>query len=267
MRILISGGLGFVGRNLARHFAAQGHHVLAVGKETLNIGDEASVRSAIKAFEPDVLLNAAGDKNLQRCEDDSERAMRINAYAPAMLARVCMGIGVKFVQIGSDHAYAAPLTGYGESKRAGDEMVMHANPNSIVVVSGHIYAADCPWVKWLDGELRAGRTVEAWTDIYAWATYAPNLAAMILDLLERRESGVWTCVGGQYVDRLVLFQMYAVQAGFDADLIVPSLEPCPSALHMRGAKLPRLYSGKVRRVTVAQGMQAMCWGRLEGVAA
>ncbi len=257
MRILVSGGLGFVGRNLARHFTAQGHHVQAMGKDTLNIGDEASVRSAISGFQPDVLVNCAGDKNLQRCEDDPERAMRLNAYAPAMMARVCMGIGLKFVAIGSDHAHSTPKTGYGISKQEMEGMVLAANPTALIPVTGHVYDVDCPWVLWLDGELRKHEPVLAWADLRNRPTYAPNLAAMILDLLDRNQRGVWNCVGGQEVNRRELFQWYAVAAGLDAGLIEAAPYECPSMLHPRYIATRRAYTGKVRRMTVAEGMQAM----------
>lgn len=269
MRILITGGSGFVARNLAIAMTASGHHVLALPKAALNIGDEQSVRQALTGFEPDVLLNCAGDKDLQRCEDDPERCWRLNAQATAMMARVCLERDVRFVHFGSDHAYSEPLTAYGASKRAGDETVMHANRKALVCVTGHVYDRDCPWIRWLDGELRRGEPVLAWADLYNWPTYTPNLAAMVLDLVNSMASGVHACLGSQRVNRQELFQWYAVAAGLDATLISPAPYACASALHPRLFVLPkRGYMGKVRRMTVAEGMQAMCRGLLkEGVAA
>lgn len=258
MKILVSGGLGFVGRNLARHFAAQGHTVTALGKESLNIGDLRSVTAAIEMHRPDVLCNCAGDKNLARCEEDGERAMRLNAYAPEMMAGVCRDKGVKFVTIGSDHAHSTPVTAYGESKRMMEGMVIAANPQSLIAVTGHVYAPDCPWLRWLDGELRKGEPVLAWADLRNHPTYAPNLAAMILDLLDRSQRGIWNCVGGQEVNRRELFQWYAVAAGLDAGLVEAAPYECPSLLHPRYIPTRRTYNGKVRRMTVAEGMQAMC---------
>jgi dTDP-4-dehydrorhamnose reductase len=257
VRILISGGFGFVGRNLAKHMTAQGHHVQAVGKEVLNIGNEASVRSVLKAFGPDVLINAAGDKSLVRCEGDGERAMQINAFAPGMLARVCRDMGVKFVHIGSDHVYATPETSYGKSKWCGDCAVRQANPDALIAVTGHVYAADCPWILWLDGELRAGRTVEAWADIWCWPTYARNLGDMILDLINRDAVGVVSCVGGAMYDRVGIFQYYADAFNLNSRLVVPSPDSCPSKLHPRSVELPNMYSGAVGRLLPIEGFEDM----------
>lgn len=274
-RILVTGGLGFVARSLTRHLLARHQWVLSCPKEMLNIGDESEVRAALAKYKIDVLLNAAGTKDLQGCEDDPERAMRLNAYAPAMVARVCAEVGVKFVHVGSDHAYAVPMTAYGESKRRGDAMVMEANPAALVVVTGHVYDVDCPWVIWLRKELEAGRRVEAWTDVWNWPTYARNLADIVLELIEDDAAGIVGCTGLNPANRYILFRTYAHAMGLDMDLVVPCPTLCPSRLHPRGITLPNTFRGVVRPMTLLDGMRAMTgWVRpvtkevlTEGVAA
>lgn len=261
MLILIIGSQGFVGRSLTRHFRNRGHQVIATFKHSLSIGQEPQIREAIELFKPDVIVNAAGDKNLQRCEDNPTEAFQTNALAPAMLARVCIG-KTKLVHIGSDHGYALPETAYGKSKANGDYLVRCANPDALVVVTGHVYSLGCPWVQWLDGELRAGRRVEAWSDIYAYPTYAPNLGDMILGLVKRDVKGRVTCVGPDEVDRWELFRAYAFAVNLDRDLVVPFQSVCPSKLHPRKFMLVDPYQGPVRRVGVAEGFAEMARGVL-----
>lgn len=269
MRILVTGGAGFVARNLASAFTASGHHVLALPHEQLHIGNEAQMHQALDGFAPDVVVNAAGRKDLKLCEEHPTETHHTNAFAASLLARICKDRSVKLCHIGSDHAYSTPVTAYGESKRLGDEMVMRSNPAALIAVTGHVYAPDCPWVRWLDGELREGRTVEAWADISNCPTYAPNLAAMILDLLDRGVTGRVSCIGGNGVNRLELFRAYARAAGLDESLVVRCSTLCPSKLHPRLIRNYNPYTGKVRRMTVEEGFAAMfrTVATKEGVAA
>lgn len=262
MNILIAGGFGFVGRNLYHAFTQRGHGALRVPKHNLNIGDEQSVRRAIQFFKPDILLNAAGSKDLQWCEDHPVEALHINGHAPGMLARVCDELKVKFVHISSDHAYAEPMTSYGDSKRIGDDWILGMNTNAMVVVTGHVYAKDCPWVLWLDGELRAGRRVQAWSDIWNWPTYAPNLADMILDMIDRNFSGKLFCVGGWKVNRLMLFRCYAAAVRVDPLLVMPFDGPCPSKLHPRKITVGDGYCGYRIRWGIVDGFEDMVKGVL-----
>lgn len=214
--ILILGGTGFVGRNLARYFTAQGHTVEAIGSamNILNGNAFAPIRA-----KPDLVINCAGWKDVPACEKDALRSYSINAIGAGNVARACRQHGVRLIHISSDHAYATPATVYSESKRLGDVLVRKENPDATIVVTGHVYANDCPWVMWLDGELRAGRKVEAWTDIANYPTHVTDLATYLTPISLMQERTV-LCVGAERITRMKLFREYARVFDLDESLIV-----------------------------------------------
>ena len=90
MRILVTGGAGFIGSNLVRLAIERGHHVLCYDKLTYagnldsladvrkhpafefvqgDIGDNAVVRKALAAFRPDWVLHLAAESHVDRSID------------------------------------------------------------------------------------------------------------------------------------------------------------------------------------------------------
>jgi GDP-L-fucose synthase len=77
MRILITGGSGFIGRNLAEQLG-EGHSVAAPGRRELDLLDAAAVREFVGRGGFDVVIHAAG-----------ERANRLLGCGPETLERNC----------------------------------------------------------------------------------------------------------------------------------------------------------------------------------
>ena len=59
MKLLVTGGTGFLGRRAAAHFAALGIQVLVPGRAQLDITEDASVRLWFAANRPDAVLHCA----------------------------------------------------------------------------------------------------------------------------------------------------------------------------------------------------------------
>ncbi len=193
----------------------------------------------------DTTINCAGKKDILWCEKNPTAAFESNAIAAGHNAHYTL-VGRRFIHISSDHAYAQgqqSQTVYAKSKRLGDELVMAENPQASVIVTGHVYSPDCPWIVWLDGELKAGRQVVAHTNRICSPTYIQDLALACDD----PGPGVTFVLGKDRVNRLDLFQLYAVAFGYDAKLIIPGLETNPLLIgdssHVSDVETLGVYEG------------------------
>ncbi len=216
-RLVIIGGTGFVGRNLAKHLRPHFETIIPLS------------HGQCWHSEPnDLVINAAGMKDVPACDKNPTYAYESNAILAGRIAQQCRDFGCKLIHISSDHAYAEPRTVYGDSKRLGEELVRRECPDAIIAVTGHVYDVDCIWVKWLDGELRAGRKVEAWADIDNAPTYAGDLANAILLAVKDNIVGTVRLVGHVSLNRFDLFCAYARCFRFDANFIIPVIGCAPS---------------------------------------
>lgn len=123
MRILITGGFGFVGGRVAQHLQQVGHQIVLGSREARSSPDWLPQAEVIqtdwkdgRALEHictgvDVVIQAAG-VIAQDCEADPVAALEFNGLATARLVAAASRAGVKrFIYLSTAHVYASPLIG------------------------------------------------------------------------------------------------------------------------------------------------------------
>ncbi|MEC9376119.1 MAG: SDR family oxidoreductase [Pseudomonadota bacterium] len=170
MRILITGGFGFVGGRMAEHFSQAGHQIVLGSRNESNPPDwlpqaeVAQIKFNDGCFtegswkDVDVIIHAAG-MNAQDCAADPVAALDINGVATARLVEAASRAGVKkFVYLSTAHIYASPLVGtitektfprnlhpYATSHLAGEQAVLrvsqHRQIQSIVLRLSNTFGA------------------------------------------------------------------------------------------------------------------------------
>jgi dTDP-4-dehydrorhamnose reductase len=133
VRILITGGAGQVGRELAEVCVAAGDEVTALDHRTLDVADRDAVLAAVSAVRPDTLVHAAAWTAVDACEADVERAMLVNGFGTRNVAEAAQANAVHLVYISTDYVFdgtksepyvetdePSPESVYGRSKLAGE---------------------------------------------------------------------------------------------------------------------------------------------------
>jgi UDP-glucose 4-epimerase len=123
MRILITGGFGFIGGRVAKFMQSLGHEIVLGTRSTGKRADWLpSAEIVITTWTDtvvleticknvDVVIHTAG-MNAIDCESDPVAALHFNGFATARLAQAAAIAGVKrFIYLSTAHVYAAPLVG------------------------------------------------------------------------------------------------------------------------------------------------------------
>lgn len=153
MRMLITGGFGYLGSRLAQYFASQGGYDIILGSRTsqkdpdwlpqasvINIPWDSPFGLDEVCAGFDVIIQAAG-LNAQDCYADPVAALAFNGAATGRLLQAAIRQKVeRFIYISTAHVYGSPLEGriaeescptslhpYATSHRAGEDMVRHAH--------------------------------------------------------------------------------------------------------------------------------------------
>ena len=155
MKVLITGGFGYVGGRLGQHLVWHGHEVILGSRirhpspqwlpqaATVEVpwGSPAALDDICTGV--DAIIHAAG-LNAQDCFADPVAALNFNGVATGHLLQAAVRQGVKrFIHISTAHVYASPLGGriseetpltslhpYATSHRAGEDLVRHAHQRS-----------------------------------------------------------------------------------------------------------------------------------------
>jgi len=162
MKILLLGGNGQVGYELQRSLAPLGDLVVTTRSgqlpeggacEVLDIQALDDLAPLLDRVAPDVVVNATAYTAVDRAEDEPEVAFRVNAEAPAELARLCAARGAILVHYSTDYVFdgqgstpypedhaTAPLGVYGASKLAGEQRIAASGARHLILRTAWVYA-------------------------------------------------------------------------------------------------------------------------------
>lgn len=151
MKILLTGPSGQVGYELERSLQGLGE-VVAVGRAQMDLSNLDQVRDVIRALRPGLIVNAAAYTAVDRAEAEPELAWRINAEAPAVMAREAKALGAAMVHYSTDYVFdgskagayvetdaTGPVNVYGKSKLGGEQAIAEAGIAHLILRTSWVY--------------------------------------------------------------------------------------------------------------------------------
>jgi dTDP-4-dehydrorhamnose reductase len=209
-RVLLIGGAGRLGTAIARQWSDW--EIAAPEHRALALDDVAALRAALERARPDVLVNAAAFHDVDRCEDEPERAFAVNALAVREAAALARERDILFVTISTDYVFDGaahepypesapphPISVYGVSKLAGEYLVQSLRGRALIVRTcglfgtassrnrKHLIERVLEW-KPGDGPLRVV------ADVIASPTFAGHLAEALRQLIVTESEGLYHAV-------------------------------------------------------------------------
>jgi len=198
MKVLITGKDGQVGRDLSNTVPAE-IDLLAFGHRDMDISSPDAVNRIIHSEKPDVIINAAAYTAVDKAESDPENAFAINATAAGLLATAASAVSARFIHLSTDFVFdgtkstpyhpgdaIAPLSVYGKSKAAGEELVreLHSD-SSIIIRTSWVYSATGNnFVKTMLRLMKERNEVRVVADQIGSPTWSRNLARSIWSLAD-----------------------------------------------------------------------------------
>lgn len=158
--LLIVGASGMLGTALTLVALGRDLTPRAYAEAELDITDRPAVQVAVAGFGRRVaragvrgaVINAAAYTDVEKAEDDAERAYLVNGYAAGWLAAAARDEGLALVHVSTDFVFDGcktgaylesdvphPLNVYGASKRAGEQAVFSSHPAPLVIRTAWAY--------------------------------------------------------------------------------------------------------------------------------
>lgn len=250
--LLIAGANGMLGNALQMVCAERGIETVAPPEGAFDITSAAEVEAAVATFAATrpggVFVNAAAYTNVEKAEDDRDRAFRVNADGAALLAEAAVRHGLRFVHVSTDFVFdgtkagayseydePCPLSVYGASKLAGEIAVAGKDPTALIVRTAWVFGpAGVNFPTKILERAASAASIKVVCDEAGSPTYTLDLAAGILDLLDAGAHGLYHLANAGSCTRDEMAREILRLAGLGA----VTIEPVPSSTFPTKAERP-----------------------------
>lgn len=153
MKILVIGGNGQVGWELSRALLPLGE-IIVVDSSQIDLVKLGDLRAGIHRINPDVIVNAAAYTAVDKAEQETKLAHRINAEAPAVMAEELSKSNGLLIHYSTDYVFdgsldrpylesdnPCPANVYGKSKLAGESAIQEIEVDHLILRTSWVYAA------------------------------------------------------------------------------------------------------------------------------
>ena len=272
--ILVFGGNGQLGRELAGQAKATGVALMGLGHREADIADAAVVEAAIAAAAPSLIVNAAAYNAVDDAESDVVSAMRVNAEGPGVLAAAATRHGIPLVHVSTDYVFdgekgspydeddaIGPLGAYARSKAEGEAAVRRAAPAHYILRTAWLFSIHgANFLKLMVKLAQEKPELKAASDQTSSPTAARDLADAILLLATQGEGrfGTYHLAGtGAATRHEWASAVVAAQAPFTGK--APPVHAVPASAFPAAARRPRYTALDCSKFAATFGFRPRIW--------
>lgn len=234
--VIILGATGTLGQAFARICEDRNIPYKLLSRDELNLTRVAEIDSAIWNYQPWAIINTAGFVRVDDAESDAINCFLSNSVGPENLAIAAREHEVQLLTFSSDLVFDGkkgaayteqdkvnPLNLYGKSKAQAEALVLHANPEALIVRTSAFFS---PWdkhnfVAQVLSVLQNNQQMPAAADVFISPTYVPDLVNACLDLLIDKEAGIWHLSNISALSWFDFAKIVAAHRNLQSSLIIP----------------------------------------------
>ncbi len=211
MKVLVTGASGQLGTDLCRILTDS--ELVPLTHKDIEISDISSVKQAFNKHRPDIIVNTAAYVRVDDCEHEKDKAFQVNALGARNIAVVAQELGARLVHLSTDYVFGGeaetrttpytefdapvPLSIYGKSKLAGENVVRHFCLRHFIVRASALFGVAGSSGKggnFVETMLRVARErdeLRVVNDQVFSPTYTRDLARKITQLLDTEYYGIF----------------------------------------------------------------------------
>ena len=245
-RLLITGASGLLGANLV--LEARPHHqvtavchahpIAAEGVQVVvaDLTEPSAAEQLLTEHRPTWVVHCAAEAEVDRCEQDPNRAARLNVTMAGSVAAACEKGDIRLVHVSTDAVFDGqrggyreddekqPVNVYGRTKLEAERVVLASHPRAVILRTN--FFGWHAWgrrglAEWFLDRFEAGQTAPGFVDVQVTPLLANDLARSILSVAALGASGVYHVTGGDCLSKFEFGRRLASLFGFPEDLVHP----------------------------------------------
>ena len=225
MRILVTGSNGLLGQKLTMLLDQQSDiHTIATARKLVNykltnaefhildVTNQNETEKVILEVKPDVVIHTAAMTQVDQCETEREACWKANVTGVENLVNACEKVNSFLVHVSTDFifdgthgpldesAVPKPVNYYGESKLAGEKVVMNSKLDWAILRTVLVYGVTDDMsrsniVLWVKKNLEEGKSINVVNDQWRTPTLAEDLAMGCYLAATKKAKGIFHISG------------------------------------------------------------------------
>ena len=224
-KILVTGSAGLIGTQIVKDLLDNHKQVYSCYNKTkpelgiithLDLTKKDDIVNTMNKIKTDVVIHLGAMTDVELCETETELAKKINTDATEILALESEKYNTFFVYMSTDYVFDGkvgmkkendepnPINFYGKSKLDGERVFKKiTTPNVIVRTSTPfgIHSKKISFPIWVKKNLELEKEISVVVDQYTSPTYVPNISKMIVEIIERKITGIIHLAGATKISR------------------------------------------------------------------
>jgi nucleoside-diphosphate-sugar epimerase len=222
VRVLVTGGRGFLGGHVCDALRDAGHEAIGLGRADGDLAEPGIAEGLVERHRPDVVVHLAavmpGDERLQQ-----------NAPITALVAAACAARGIPLFH-GSTTSVYADETPYADSKRASEEAAGDATLLRFHFPYGPRQRRGT--IPTMLRQARAGQPIVVYRGWERSFCFAGDAAAAVVLLVERGERDAWDVGRDDDLRPLADVARLALRVAGGDETRIELVEPPPGPAHV-----------------------------------
>ena len=242
LKFLVTGSAGLVGQQVVKDLSKSNQVFSCYNESKPEYGDSVKmdlknyemISSVLTEIKPDVVIHLGAMTGVDICEKEKTSASEINTKATEIIAKECSKLDSFLVYVSTDYVFdgnfgmykeddvANPLGFYGKSKLEGEKAVQNFSTNWCIARTSTpfgLHPTKKSFPMWVIENLQKQKQIDVLIDQFTSPTYIPNLSRMLIEISERRITGIIHAAGASKISRYQMASMVSDKLNLDGTLL------------------------------------------------
>jgi len=242
LKFLVTGSAGLVGQQVVKYLSKSNQVFSCYNESKPEYGDSVKmdlknyemISSVLTEIKPDVVIHLGAMTGVDLCEKEKTSASEINTKATEIIAKECSKLNSFLVYVSTDYVFdgnfgmykeddvANPLGFYGKSKLEGEKAVQNFSTNWCIARTSTpfgLHPTKKSFPMWVIENLQKQKQISVVIDQFTSPTYIPNLSRMLIEISERRITGIIHAAGASKISRYQIASMVSDKLNLDGTLL------------------------------------------------
>jgi len=242
LKVLVTGSAGLVGQQVVKDLSNT-HQVFSCYNELkpeygdsvkMDLKNREMISSILTEKKPDIVIHLGAMTGVDLCEKEKTSASEINTKATEIIAKECSKLNSFLVYVSTDYVFDGnlgmykeddvinPLGFYGKSKLEGEKVVQNFSTNWCIARTSTpfgLHPTKKSFPMWVIENLQKQKQIDVLIDQFTSPTYIPNLSRMLIEISERRITGIIHTAGASKISRYQMASMVSDKLNLDSTLL------------------------------------------------